>query len=348
MATSENPDHIGYVPKEDELKELLMRGVRLAPAPAKGDYKIVLLVSLVIAVPVGLGYVVVLYPWVTDEPDYYMPFLSGFWAWPITVFETYLVLMAYFNYYLACTTPPGKPRSDWQPTRTYPNLPADIDPLRLDRKLQSCLVCNQYKPMRSHHCSKCGSCSLRMDHHCMWTLSCIGYRNHKVFLLFVFHAALASIMAFLFCLMRLYIIIVITAHTYNDMYAHVLPIFVTTFITAGATFFVGGVLMEQATGVFCNVLRIEIPFVVAWEKATMNYLEQNPTDNNTILAWPYFQSYFENACQVLGPSVWMWPFPITSFLSDNPDAATSYYLNPTYIRGLERFLEENSQDSASS
>ncbi len=31
-----------------------------------------------------------------------------------------------------------------------------------------CLKCEAYKPERSHHCSICQKCVLKMDHHCPW------------------------------------------------------------------------------------------------------------------------------------------------------------------------------------
>lgn len=42
---------------------------------------------------------------------------------------------------------------------------------------------NNWKPIRAHHCKVCDSCTLRMDHHCPWTVSCIGVNSHKAFYL---------------------------------------------------------------------------------------------------------------------------------------------------------------------
>lgn len=51
-----------------------------------------------------------------------------------------------------------------------------------------CFKCNFVRPPRSHHCSVCDSCVMRMDHHCPWVGNCVGINNHKLFWNFLFNA----------------------------------------------------------------------------------------------------------------------------------------------------------------
>jgi len=62
-----------------------------------------------------------------------------------------------FNYYYASTTKPGNPSDTMaeEHANEYGNM-------------RICKKCNFYKPRRSHHCSVCKQCVMRMDHHCPW------------------------------------------------------------------------------------------------------------------------------------------------------------------------------------
>ncbi|KAF9157658.1 palmitoyltransferase pfa5, partial [Mortierella sp. AD010] len=62
-----------------------------------------------------------------------------------------------------------------------------------DGRPRWCDICKIIKPDRSHHCSECNSCVLRMDHHCPWVNGCIGFGNYKFFYLFILYGSLSAL-----------------------------------------------------------------------------------------------------------------------------------------------------------
>ena len=73
-------------------------------------------------------------------------------------------LFAYWSYYKACMTDPGriKPSN----LRTYLKEHKFDGILYKSNKI--CPTCKTEKPARSKHCKVCKICVSKFDHHCIW------------------------------------------------------------------------------------------------------------------------------------------------------------------------------------
>ncbi|XP_014680738.1 PREDICTED: probable palmitoyltransferase ZDHHC16 [Priapulus caudatus] len=83
------------------------------------------------------------------------------------VFGHWILIMIVFNYFMGVLTHPGKP-----PKGMLPEV------------VSMCKKCIAPKPPRTHHCSVCNICVLKMDHHCPWLNNCVGHYNHRYFFSF--------------------------------------------------------------------------------------------------------------------------------------------------------------------
>ncbi|RAL47644.1 hypothetical protein DM860_011382 [Cuscuta australis] len=121
----------------------------------------------------------------------------------LIVFHVLLVLLSW-SYLRAVLQDPGSVPDNWKVSPELNveegilvTLPDNDGPENSGtggrrREVGFCRHCQNGKPPRCHHCSVCQRCVLKMDHHCLWVVNCVGARNYKFFLLFVIYTFLET------------------------------------------------------------------------------------------------------------------------------------------------------------
>ena len=100
----------------------------------------------------------------------------------ISLIFYFCVSMAVICHVLTIVTDPGSLNYD---------LVAKLNP----ETKNPCMKCNKDRPNRAHHCSVCGRCFMKMDHHCPWVFNCVGFRNQKIFFLFIIYTNIGLLIA---------------------------------------------------------------------------------------------------------------------------------------------------------
>jgi palmitoyltransferase len=123
--------------------------------------------------------------------DYLVPILG-------VIFNTLLALTVW-SYLRAHLADPGRLPNSW--SQFVQKLGPDLVVVSARHEWQpgkatSCKKCNFPRPERSHHCTICQTCILRMDHHCPWIGNCVGFKNHKFFLLLAMYGCAGCFFGF--------------------------------------------------------------------------------------------------------------------------------------------------------
>ncbi|XP_057335439.1 palmitoyltransferase ZDHHC16A [Microplitis mediator] len=123
---------------------------------------------------VVLGPILVFIVTVLTAVIVYIAYYIGFPYWwnksplitlVLIIIGNWLLVNVLFHYYMGVNVPAGFP-----PTGGL-----------IPEAVSICKKCIRPKPPRTHHCSVCNKCILKMDHHCPWLNNCVGHYNHRHF-----------------------------------------------------------------------------------------------------------------------------------------------------------------------
>ncbi len=103
------------------------------------------------------------------------------WWWHVRALIPLSIACTYGSFAVASTRDPGGITAHTH-ARELARFPYDHILYHPDR---ACRTCQRDKPARSKHCSLCGVCVARADHHCAWINNCVGAGNHVWFLAFL-------------------------------------------------------------------------------------------------------------------------------------------------------------------
>uniref|UniRef100_A0A6M2DX66 Palmitoyltransferase n=1 Tax=Xenopsylla cheopis TaxID=163159 RepID=A0A6M2DX66_XENCH len=129
-----------------------------------GPFFIVAVACLTTAVVVIAYWIGLPFYWNRSQPLTIALIIVGHW----------LLLNIIFHYYMGVVTEPGYPP----------------DGALITEAVSICRKCIAPKPPRTHHCSICNRCVLKMDHHCPWLNNCVGHYNHRYFYLYMVYMVL--------------------------------------------------------------------------------------------------------------------------------------------------------------
>eukprot|EP00397_Hematodinium_sp_SG-2012_P019832 GEMP01020400.1.p1 GENE.GEMP01020400.1~~GEMP01020400.1.p1 ORF type:complete len:313 (+),score=26.62 GEMP01020400.1:511-1449(+) len=106
-----------------------------------------------------------------------------------------IFILDVYAYAMAAFTHPGvvPDTTEWEYGEEAASSMYSPKEMKRSGERRFCKWCDKYKPDRSHHCRVCKRCILKMDHHCPWLNTCIGFGNHKYFILTIFYSTVLSI-----------------------------------------------------------------------------------------------------------------------------------------------------------
>lgn len=157
------------------------------------------------------------------------------------LFDDFLTILLYFmwlwSWMIAIAGDPGRTIDDLKSRGVLKRIQNGDIPHCISH-LQLCDICQLPKPPLAAHCSTCGYCHLRCDHHCAITGQCVADKNMKAFLLSFFYISLFSLnltppSVYEFVFIKNYEIIPLMLMIYGPAFFLMMAIFGFTFLSQG-------------------------------------------------------------------------------------------------------------------
>jgi len=246
-----------------------------------------------------------------------------------------LIYNLYYNYWKAVTTDPGSIPENWTPPGkilkqqaiqlehmedddTKPrSSPFDImEPSEATEQKENedpnlavrfCKKCRFYKAPRSHHCSECDRCVLKMDHHCPWINNCVGHRNHKNFVLFLIYLGIEGIYFLVLFIWRIMILIQEAEQRFNagngeeaESYSIIVAILCAIQLM---------IIVPTVLGVSCLFgyqMKLIVNNTTCIEELEKEMEERKAKRNGTVYRYPYDRGVVENLKSVFGSTISTW------------------------------------------
>ncbi|KAF3330076.1 putative protein S-acyltransferase 7 [Carex littledalei] len=144
----------------------------------------------------------------------------------------------------------------------------------IEIKVKYCRICEIFRPPRSSHCAVCDNCVDKFDHHCPWTGQCIGLRNYRHYLMFVFSAFVFFLFIFVVSSWRITMKMATTNKNTLGIIKHMPEIFTLAIFSLMVVWFLGGLLVFHGYLISLNQ--------TAHERFKQRYINSvNPYDKGT-------------------------------------------------------------------
>lgn len=189
--------------------------------------------------------------------------------------------------------------------------------------LLRCQTCQVYKPERTHHCSICNKCILKMDHHCPWYVlyyerflslfrvsNCIGFHNYKFYYLFLFFTVLLAAFIVGVSISRLAI-----NNNWNVFEKKRKGLYISVIVLDGLFFMsISGLFLYHGYLICRN--RTTIESTIYGSDKIKNYLVSSGYAPETITNQVYDLGCLKNIQQVFGKNPLLWFLPIQTASGD--------------------------------